>query len=100
MKRASLPHRVSNQRITVVIPRSSWTFSKLPGESDDQAVNRFIYAVLSDKDGTRKLSEKLLKEAFCKEATEEVSASWMNRYPQIIDDKTVDELFQFTTRNE
>ena len=85
---------MSDHKVSVVIPRTCWTFYRLPQETDDQVINRFVYSVLSDDNNIRYIMEVIIKDSFVKDGTEEPNAPWVDKHPSLVYNNTVKPLFK------
>jgi len=83
-----------SHKVSVVVPRTCWTFTRLPSESDDQVVNRFIYSILGREEGAKLFLQLFINECFIKEGTEEINAPWVESVAQLVSNETVERLLR------
>lgn len=75
--------------VTVVVPRTSWTFRTLPGETNEQALNRFFHSLINNEANMKKFVRLLLADTYLRKPTvdEECNVEWINTINKIVNFK-------------
>lgn len=78
-----------NNKFTVIVPRTPWTFHTLPGETNEQALNRFFHSLINSDANMKKFVRLLLTDSYSKiaENDEECNVEWINSVNKIINYK-------------
>ena len=89
--------REQDKFTSVTIPRTTWTFTRLPNEDEEQGLNRFIFSILSSRETLRRFTETMLQDCYVKEvADKETTADFTESVAKIVED--TDNLFQYVKR--
>jgi hypothetical protein len=80
--------------VTVVVPRSSWTFKKLDEETDYQAINRFIFTIMTNEKIRKQYLASTLLDSFNVKAENVITTGWMNTTQRFVEDGEIERLIE------